>query len=165
MAPLGSSVISIFLGLGYLILLFLGLHVDTYQVRLLLKLLGVRFPAVLVGKIEIKLSQNFLYLLSIILEVSLGVHSLRYYSNLVVEASCLDIAFDSSKVYVILVDHNHHLPFVLVSGNSSEFGATEGVGIDFLVDLLGDRINQNFLRFIVIGLQHEFNLFETQFNQ
>jgi hypothetical protein len=70
---------------------------------------------------EVIVSQDLHHFFSIIAEISGGVKSLRNDGNLVIESCSLQFSPDGSKVNFLLIDHNHHLPLVLVLRHSPIF--------------------------------------------
>jgi hypothetical protein len=78
-------------------------------------------------------------------KVGFSIDSLAHDSDGVIVPGGLILAVYGSDIYFLLVDHDHHLPLVFVSGDTSVFGAAEQVCAHVVVRALRFRINHHFV--------------------
>ena len=57
--------------------------------------------------------------------VRLGIDALRRQRNDIIQASRLSFCLERSYIYSTAVQHEHHLPLVLVAADASVAGAAE----------------------------------------
>ena len=57
--------------------------------------------------------------------VGLGIDALRRQRDDVIQASCMSLCFERTYIYSTAVQHEHHLPLVLVAADASVARAAE----------------------------------------
>lgn len=62
----------------------------------------------------------------------------------------ITIFLDTANVYVILINHNHHLPLILVFRHSSVFRSSELGTAKFVVKTLGSGLDENLTQIVGI---------------
>lgn len=108
-----------------------------------------------VASLDIVVRNDLLDLEAGVLEVRLRAQPLGDDGDVVVVFGRVVLVLDGADVDLLLVDHDHHLPLVLILGHSPEAGASEVVAADVVVDSLRLGVDNNLVEilFVLEGLQ------------
>lgn len=68
----------------------------------------------------------------------------------------LHLCMDSTNIDLLLVDHNHHLPFAFIFTNTSEFRASKGVFTHIMMRPFRLFSNQYLISLVPINCSHNF---------
>lgn len=108
-----------------------------------------------VASLDVIVGDDLLDLEAGVLEVSLSAQALGNDGDVIVVFGCVIFVLNGANVDLLLVDHDHHLPLVLILGNSPEAGASEVVTTDVVVDSLWLGVDNNLVEilFVFEGLE------------
>ena len=103
-----------------------------------------------VASLDVIVRYDLLDLVAGVLEVSLGAQSLGDDGDVVIVFGRVVLVLDGADVDLLLVDHDHHLPLVLILGDTPEAGASEVVAADVVMDSLGLSVDNNLVEILLM---------------
>lgn len=108
-----------------------------------------------IASLDIIVGNDLLDFKAGILKVGLSAQALGNDGDVIVVFGRIVLVLDGANVHLLLVNHDHHLPLVLIFGHSPEAGASEVVTADVVVDSLGLSVDNNLVEilFVFEGLQ------------